>query len=182
MPSTKNCRKAPACSSKSYKIGTRKRGIDGLMYVVSKPNVNGVKRWVKTGGKKVTKRPRSTTTRRRPRSSAVTELPPLSPHSRSAPRRVTLYDGSVDRKNITINAYFEKPFGVGTLSTPKLIFYQKEEQEFNRFWPHETPEDFDMYGGFGHTDRLHADGVLFEIQRGAKVWIVDYIPDGYDEQ
>ena len=185
MPSPSNCRRAPACSSKSYKIGTRKRGVDGSMYVVSKLN-NGVKRWVKAGGKKTssTRRPRSSAMMAYPRSSAITEMPmppppPFSRHARA--QRVRLYDGW-NHKHITIPAYYSKPTGVGTLNTPRLIFYQKELEEFNRFWPHETQEDFDIYGGYGHTDRFGADDVLEEIERGAKVWVVDYIPDGYDEQ
>lgn len=179
MPSPSNCRKAPACSSKSYKIGSRKRGVDGSMYVVSKPNVNGVKRWVKAGsGKKtssVKRRPR-----KRPRSSAL--LPPPPPRrNNNRPVRVTLYD-SFNDGHVTIPVYYSKPSGVGTLGTPHLIFYQKEVQEFNRFWPHKNQGDFDIYGGYGHTDRLDGEGVLFEVENGAKVWIVDYIPDGYDNQ
>ena len=185
MPSPSNCRRSPACSSKSYKIGTRKRGLDGSMYVVSKPNVNGVKRWVKAGGKKSVKRrarPRSSSMMAYPRSSAITELPPPPPYSRHTRAvRTRLYDW-IDDKHITIPVYYSKPPGVGTLNTPRLIFYQKEEQDFHRFWPHETQEAFDIYGGFGVTDRFGADSVLEELERGAKVWVVDYIPDGYDNQ
>ena len=70
-------RNSPPYPAKHFASGSSKRGNDGTMYVVSRPNINGVKRWLKK-------------TPRRPSSSVVTEIHTRDPRRRGAPPPVPL--------------------------------------------------------------------------------------------
>lgn len=70
-------RNSPPYPAKHFASGSSKRGNDGTMYVVSRPNINGVRRWLKK-------------TPRRPSSSVVTEIHLRDPRRRDAPPPVTL--------------------------------------------------------------------------------------------
>ena len=64
MPCTKqttkkySSRNSPPYPANECKVGSSKKGNDGLMYTVSSPNKNGVKRWLKKPtGKVIKKKP-----------------------------------------------------------------------------------------------------------------------------
>ena len=58
MPCTKQTtkrytsRNSPPYPANECKVGSSKKGNDGIMYVVSSPNKNGVKRWLKKSSQK----------------------------------------------------------------------------------------------------------------------------------
>lgn len=52
-------RNSPPYPANKCRVNSRKRGNDGLLYV-AKPNVNGVKRWVKSSKSKTSKTTKST--------------------------------------------------------------------------------------------------------------------------
>lgn len=62
-------RNTPPYDANTCKVGTSRKGNNGLMYVVSAPNRNGFKRWVQKSPSTTTRRSSTTTrrtTRRRP--------------------------------------------------------------------------------------------------------------------
>ena len=107
MPCTKQTtkkyttRKSPPYPANKCRIGQRKQGNDGQWYVVSKPNVSGVKRWTKATKKSASKKTQC---------------------KGNPAKRFKLYMERY-KKNVVVTGYLKKPKG-------KIIHYDRLYQEF----------------------------------------------------
>jgi len=213
-------RPSPPYAARHFASGSSKKGNDGKTYIVSRPNVNGVKRWVKKSSAKKTKKRSSSSSRSgtplrrmyprpvhrsgglesargserrrianaqrafRPSGSVVTELPTLRRTSRMESRpRITVSEyspGEQERLNgyglsntfVTFKPYYSRPNG-------RWMFFDKEDNEFRH---HAEYEAFDGVPAHGNTCREFWDDAQNRIdEEGYKVWVVDEIPDFWQE-
>lgn len=151
-------RPSPPYKASQCKTGSKKRGNNGEWYVVSKPNVNGVKRWIKykkpsaketkgTKGTKGTKRTKAT---------------------RGA-TRMKLYC-SWSEKYLTTTVYFKRPKG-------KIMVYDKEDQRFSELIHHPADDD---YPAKTTRNRIDIASAKDNLKKGYKIWYVEYMPRKYE--
>ena len=168
MPCTKQTtkkyqqRNAPPYPGNQCREGERKLGNDGQWYVVSKPNVNGVKRWVKVARRKISPRPRP---RRAPRPA-----PRPARRPRRAPAAAILENvpwrmfSGVDGAELNARVYLTKPRG-------NFVMYEVVDQQFVELTDHG-----DHFAG----NRLNIEATRRLIRRGFKIWVVSSSPIPYD--
>ena len=211
-------RPSPPFNARHFASGSSKKGNDGKTYIVSRPSVNGVKRWVKKSSVKKRKTRNGTTAtplrrmyprpvhrsghlesaraseqrrianaqraaalRIRPSGSAVTQLPPrrlpplrMQSTSRGTQVRLTVADDEYSNEHYSkiVTAVYSRP------SHQNWIFYDREEGgEFR------LPSFPNQYGdgGIGGNNYMAEFDVDMALSKGAIVWIVDYIPDPFQQ-
>lgn len=185
-------RNSPPYPGNECRVGQRMRGNDGQWYVVSSPNVNGVKRWVKvkeasgrkTAGRTTTGRaPRAprTPTPRAPRTPRTRMTPtPRAPTSPRAPRtpRAPAHDwdnplqnvpwrmySRLDDKVLSTRVYLTKPTG-------KFFLYEVVDEQFVELTDNGDPDEF-------IGNRLDNEDAERLMERGFKVWVVSSSPVAY---
>ena len=205
-------RPSPPFNARHFASGSSKKGNDGKTYIVSRPSVNGVKRWVKKSSAKkrntrttplrrmyprpvhrsghlesaraseqrrIANAQREAALRIRPSGSAVTQLPP---RPRRLPPMITLHEYTpsslikygLTQTTVTFTPYFSRPAG------NKWIFYDKSTNQFRHQGVYEADGGYPAHGAnwtCWWEDTQHTIDV-----EGYKVWVVDQIPDFWEEQ
>ena len=156
-------RPSPPFNARHFAAGTSKKGNDGKTYIVSRPNVNGVKRWVKKSSK-------TSSSRRRRTSSTSSRTTPR--RSRGTRVRLTVADDiQHEYYSKVVTAVYSRP------SHTNWIFYDMENLNF--YLP-EFPYD-DTGVSTGSHDYMAEFDVDMALAAGAIVWIVNYIPDPFQK-
>ena len=184
MPCTKQYarkyvnRNAPPYPGNQCREGQRKLGNDGQWYVVSKPNVNGVKRWIKERNRiaPVKRAPARRAPARAPRAPArraPARAPRRAPARRSANWDIPLenvpwrmhsrLDGGLVLEE---RVYLTKPPG-------NFILYEVMEEQFVQLTDQGDPDEF-------LGDRLDIQDAQRLIGQGYKVWVVSESPVYYN--
>lgn len=172
MPCTKQTtkkyqqRNAPPYPGNQCREGERKLGNDGQWYVVSKPNVNGVKRWIKVAGNRIKTAPR----RRAPgQRRSPSRAPRRAP--RRAPSPVAILENvpwrmfsRSDNAELYTQVYLTKPRG-------NFVLYEVVDQQF---------VELTDYGDHFVGNRIRIADTKRLIRRGYKVWVVSSSPIPYD--
>lgn len=186
-------RPSPPFNARHFAAGTSKKGNDGKTYIVSRPNVNGVKRWVKkstktsprrrtpsTSSRRMYPRPvRRSSGMRRPSGSAVTEIP-VPPRRR--PPTITVHEHTpseiirygLTQTSVTFTPYYSRPAG------NKWIFYDKSTNQFRHQGVYEADGDIPAHGA-NWTCWWEDTQEIIDVE-GYKVWVVDEIPDFWEEE
>lgn len=159
-------RPSPPYPGNQCRQGQRKLGNDGNWYVVSKPNVNGVKRWVKVksaGSKKAAPRRSRAPAARRPRKPRV----PAAARARNSnpPKRYRMYS-HYDKKNLVATVYLKQPTG-------RYFFYDQADEYFRKLVYHDISDRT-------VAERIDIEDAKMLIGQGYKVWVVPYTPGEYE--